>query len=43
MRLLLKMGANPASRTKEGLTAQDLVRKYGHTYLAASFVSSSLR
>ena len=41
--LLLKMGANPAARTKEGLTAQDLARKYGHTYLAASFVSSSLR
>jgi len=31
------------ARTKEGLTAQDLARKYGHTYLAASFVSSSLR
>lgn len=41
--LLLNMGANPASRTKEGLTAQDLARKYGHNYLAASFVSSSLR
>jgi len=41
--LLLKMGASPAARTKEGLTAQDLARKYGHTYLAASFVSSSLR
>jgi len=41
--LLLKMGANPAARTKEGLTASDLARKYGHSYLAASFVSSSLR
>jgi ankyrin repeat protein len=34
--LLLKMGANPAARTKEGLTAQDLARKYGHTYMAGS-------
>lgn len=34
--LLLKMGADPAARTKEGLTAQDLARKYGHTYLAGS-------
>jgi ankyrin repeat protein len=41
--LLLKMGANPAARTKEGLTAEDLARKYGHSYLTASFVSSSLR
>jgi ankyrin repeat protein len=41
--LLLKMGANPAARTKEGLTAQDLARKYGHNYLTASLVSPSLR
>lgn len=38
--LLLKMGANPAARTKEGLTAQDLARKYGHAYLAASLTAS---
>lgn len=41
--LLLKMGANPAARTNEGLPAQDLANKYGHTYLTASFVTSSLR
>jgi ankyrin repeat protein len=41
--LLLKMGANPAARTREGLTAQDLAHKYGHTCLAPSFESSSLR
>jgi ankyrin repeat protein len=41
--LLLKMGADPTARTKEGLTAQDLARRYGHTYLGGSFVSSSLR
>jgi uncharacterized protein len=27
--LLLGMGANPGARTKEGLNAQDLARKYG--------------
>jgi ankyrin repeat protein len=31
--LLLKSGANPAARTKEGLTAADLARKYKHTHL----------
>jgi uncharacterized protein len=41
--LLPKMGANPAARTRDGLTALDLARKYGHTYLTASFESSSLR
>jgi ankyrin repeat protein len=41
--LLLKMGADSTARTKEGLTAQDLARQYGHAYLGGSFVSSSLR
>ena len=31
--LLLKSGANVASKTKEGLTALDLARKYNHTTL----------
>jgi uncharacterized protein len=34
--LLLKMGANPAARTREGLTAQGLARKYRHAYLTGS-------
>jgi hypothetical protein len=33
------MGANPAARTKEGLTAQDLARIYSHAYLAASLAA----
>lgn len=37
---LLKMGANPAARTKDGFTAQDLARKYGHTYLSVSLTAS---
>ena len=37
--LLLKAGADPAARTKEGLTATDLARKYNHTYLFASLAS----
>jgi ankyrin repeat protein len=31
--LLLKAGANPQARTKDGLTALDLARKYKHTHL----------
>jgi len=31
--LLLKAGADPKARTKEGLTALDLARKYKHTHL----------
>ncbi len=34
--LLLQSGAQPAARTKEGLTALDLARKYNHTHLLAS-------
>jgi ankyrin repeat protein len=34
--LLLRSGAHPDARTKEGLTALDLARKYGHTHLVAS-------
>ncbi len=33
--LLLKSGARPDARTKEGLTALDLARKYNHTHLFA--------
>ncbi len=33
VQLLLKSGANPAARTKEGLTASALAKKYGHTRL----------
>jgi ankyrin repeat protein len=35
--LLLKSGARAGARTKEGLTALDLARKYKHTHLLASF------
>ncbi len=31
--LLLKSGAEPMARTKEGLTANDLARKYNHGHL----------
>jgi len=31
IQLLLKSGAKADARTKEGLTALDLARKYGHT------------
>jgi ankyrin repeat protein len=31
--LLLKAGANPAARTREGMTALDLARKYNHAHL----------
>jgi ankyrin repeat protein len=34
--LLLKSGARSNARTKEGLTALDLARKYNHTHLLAS-------
>jgi ankyrin repeat protein len=34
--LLLKSGAQPDARTKEGLTALDLARKYQHTHLLPS-------
>jgi ankyrin repeat protein len=34
--LLLKAGANPAARTKEGLTALDLANKYKHTHLVSA-------
>lgn len=34
--LLLKSGARSTARTKEGLTALDLARKYNHTHLLAS-------
>ena len=34
--LLLKSGARTSSRTKEGLTALDLARKYNHTHLMGS-------
>jgi ankyrin repeat protein len=33
LELLLKSGARKDARTKEGLTALDLARKYGHTHL----------
>jgi len=34
--LLLKSGARRSARTKEGLTALELARKYNHTHLLAS-------
>jgi ankyrin repeat protein len=34
--LLLKSGATKEARTKEGLTAVELARKYGHTHLLKS-------
>jgi ankyrin repeat protein len=39
--LLLKSGARPDARTKEGLTAADLARKYQHTHLSASLAKPS--
>jgi ankyrin repeat protein len=41
--LLLKSGANEKARTKDGLTALDLVRKYKHTHLLASLGDRSGR
>ncbi len=38
--LLLKSGARTSVRTKEGLTALDLARKYSHTHLVASLDAS---
>jgi len=37
--LLIKHGANLGARTKEGLTAVDLARKYGHTRLLKSLTT----
>jgi ankyrin repeat protein len=39
--LLLKSGARADARTKEGLTALDLARKYQHTHLVASLARAS--
>jgi ankyrin repeat protein len=39
--LLLKSGASVAVRSKEGLTALDLARKYKHTHLMASLQRQS--
>jgi ankyrin repeat protein len=39
--LLLKSGARADARTKEGLTAADLARKYQHTHLLASLPKPS--
>jgi ankyrin repeat protein len=39
--LLLKSGARADARTKEGLTAADLARKYQHTHLLASLANPS--
>lgn len=36
---LLKAGANPAARTKDGLTAAALAKKYGHTLLFKSLAT----
>jgi ankyrin repeat protein len=38
--LLLKSGARPDTRTKDGLTALDLARKYNHTHLLARLEAS---
>ena len=38
--LLLKSGARPGARTKEGLTALELARRYNHTHLVASLAGS---
>jgi ankyrin repeat protein len=37
--VLLKAGASPAARTKEGLTAAALAKKYGHTLLFKSLAT----
>jgi len=39
--LLLASGALADARTKEGLTALDLARKYNHTHLLASLEGST--
>ena len=38
--LLLKSGARRSARTKEGLTALELARKYNHTHLLASLAET---
>jgi ankyrin repeat protein len=40
VRLLLNAGADPSAKTKDGLTALDLARKYGLYTLAASLAKS---
>jgi ankyrin repeat protein len=40
--LLLKSGARADVRTKEGLTALDLARKYKHTHLIASLEAAGV-
>ena len=40
--LLLKSGANPQARTKEGLTALDLARQYHHDYLIAALTRKAI-
>jgi ankyrin repeat protein len=40
VRLLLNAGADPSTKTKDGLTALDLARKYGHHTLAASLAKN---
>jgi ankyrin repeat protein len=39
--LLLRSGANPQSRTKDGLTALDLAKKYNHTHLYAALAAKN--
>ena len=39
--LLLKAGARRDARSKEGATALELARKYGHTHLVASLTPKS--
>ena len=39
--LLLKSGAKPDARTKEGLTALDLARKYKHSHLVAGLAAKN--
>jgi ankyrin repeat protein len=39
--LLLKAGADPMARTKEGLTANDLARKYNHRHLVPTVSASA--
>jgi ankyrin repeat protein len=38
--LLLKAGANPKARTREGMTALHLARQYGHTHLVPALTTS---
>ena len=41
--LVLKSGARTSARTKEGLTALELARKYNHTHLASLAESRASR